>query len=103
MRRLFLDRHAWFVKGLEPESKSFAAWNTSNPTLILGGNMSSNVVGLFEKRLAEGFGLHEIAVLAATLEHLVHQEALVTLKAAYSSLNTSPEDVVSVEEARNIM
>lgn len=103
LRRLFLDRHAWFVKGLEPESRSFAAWNESRPTQILGKNISGKVTGMFEERLTEGFGLHEIAVLAATLEHLVHGEAMVTLKAAYASLKLSPEDVVGVEEAREIM
>merc|ERR1719316_2094793 len=65
--------------------------------------MSSNVVGLFENRLVEGFGLHEMGVLAATLEHLVHQEALVRLKAAYASHTYSAEDVVSPDESLAII
>ena len=44
------------------------------------------VQDLFEKRLAgKGFGLHELAVLAATVEHLVHSEALAKLGNAFNT------------------
>ena len=44
--------------------------------------MPSYVQDLFEKRLqGRGLHLHELAVLAATVEHLVHNEALSKLGA----------------------
>merc|ERR1719181_1189208 len=50
-----------------------------------------------------GFGVHELAVLAATLEHMVHKESLVRVSAAYRSLALSDEDVLGEEELENIM
>merc|ERR1719384_1316593 len=39
---------------------------------------------LFEERLSgRGLGMHEVAILAAALEHLIHDEAQERLKAAY--------------------
>jgi len=50
----------------------------------LKDRVSSEVINLMEGRLdGHGFGLHETSVLAATLEHLVHDEALERLGKAY--------------------
>ncbi|CAK0862346.1 unnamed protein product [Prorocentrum cordatum] len=53
MHRLFVQRHAWFVQGLDPAGES---WNTSASTL---------------------------AVMGATFENLVHAEALGRLEHTY--------------------
>jgi hypothetical protein len=85
LHRLFVQRHGWYVKGLEPAGDS---WNTTSqdlPTSLLKDRVSSEVIHLMEGRLdGHGFGLHETAVLAATLEHLVHDEALERLGKAYT-------------------
>jgi len=81
LHRLFMEKHGWFVKGLEPAGETF---NTSSPTHILRDRGADHIQGLFEERLgAHGFGIHEIAVLAATLENLAHEEAVDRLKGAY--------------------
>jgi len=81
LHRLFVQQHGWYVKGLEPAGDS---WNTTSPAGILKDKVSSEVVNLMELRLdGHGFGLHDTAVLAATLEHLVHDEALDRLGKAY--------------------
>ena len=67
---------------------------TGNPVQVLEEHVPSFVLSLFEDRLKEcicwkapnlascpvfqdqGLGLHELTVLAATLEHLIHDEAL---------------------------
>merc|ERR550514_1621174 len=55
LRRLFVERHAWFVKGLEPESRSWAAWQDAEPTAILKeAGASSGTMHLFESRFADG-------------------------------------------------
>mmetsp|Transcript_119481 Transcript_119481/g.230500 ORF Transcript_119481/g.230500 Transcript_119481/m.230500 type:complete len:578 (-) Transcript_119481:19-1752(-) len=101
--RLFVQRHAWFVVGLEP-FKSMSEWNSTSPVSVIDQRVPEYVAGLFHTRLGEhGFGLHELAVLAATLEHLVHKESLVRLSAAYKSLSFSKEDVLSKEEGDNVM
>merc|ERR1719214_151239 len=69
--RVFLARHAWFVIGLEP-FKAMASWNASSPTAILDQRVPEFITGLFSTRLGSaGFGIHELSVLAATLEHFV--------------------------------
>jgi len=105
LHRLFVQRHGWSVKGLQSESKSVAAWNASSPTaLFQTGKVSDGVTGAFEERVAEtGLGLHELAVLAATLEHLVHNEAMARLRLAYGAQGVTAEDVVGMTEAEEIM
>jgi hypothetical protein len=73
LHRLFVQRHAWYIRGLEPDGKSL---NASSPTEALEDHLPSYVQGLLESRLqGHGFTLHDAAVFAATLEHLIHKEA----------------------------
>merc|ERR1719161_2457245 len=101
--RVFLARHAWFVIGLEP-FKAMASWNASSPTSILDQRVPDFITGLFSTRLGKtGFGVHELSVLAATLEHFVHKESLLRLSAAYRSLTRSEEYVLAEEEVESVM
>jgi len=101
--RVFLARHAWFVIGLEP-FKAMASWNTSSPTSILDQRVPEFITGLFTSRLFKsGFGVHELSVLAATIEHFVHKESLVRLNTAYRSLGFSQEDSLGEEEVETVM
>merc|ERR1719198_438872 len=101
--RVFLARHAWFVIGLEP-FKAMASWNASSPTAILDQRVPEFITGLFSTRLGKtGFGIHELSVLAATLEHFVHKESLLRLSAAYKSLARAEEDVLAEEEVESVM
>jgi len=101
--RVFLARHAWFVIGLEP-FKAMASWDASSATAILDQRVPDFITGLFSTRLGvAGFGIHELSVLAATLEHLVHKESLLRLSAAYRSLGRSEEDVLGEEEVESVM
>merc|ERR1719230_2452492 len=100
LHRVFVQRHGWFIRALEPTGNALAAWNTSTPISILEERVPQHVQDLFEKRLGQhGLGLKELAILAGTLEHLVHVEALDRLKVAYSAKSFSQEDVLSEEEA----
>lgn len=101
LHRLFVQRHGWYVKGLEPAGES---WNTSSPAGILKEKVSSYVQNLFEERLGgKGFGLHETAVFASTLEHLVHDEALLRLSKAYNITNYSSEDHLRQIQAEDVI
>jgi hypothetical protein len=61
------------------------------------------VQDLFEERLkGRGLGMHEIAILAATLEHLIHNEAEGRLKKAYETKNISLEARLGVEETDEV-
>jgi len=100
LHRLFVQRHAWSVIGLDPAGDSMAVWNSSATTKILEKRVPEHVLGVFEERLGgRGLGLEELAVLAATLEHLVHKESMERLRVSYLAHNFSTEDVLSDTDA----
>jgi hypothetical protein len=104
LHRAFVQRHGWFIRGLEPEGRSVGDWNSSSPTSMLQEVVPPHITQLFEDRLGErGLGLKELAILASTLEHMVHTEALERLRVAYLASNYSLEDVLSEEEALNVL
>jgi len=101
LHRLFVQRHGLFIKGLEPGG---AGWSSSSPTEILDDRVPAFVQGLFEKRLnGRGMGLHEVAILAATLEHLFHDDATAKLKVAYTVNSALLLDPVSPQAAEDII
>lgn len=83
LHRFFAQRHGWFVKGLEPEgdarnASSAAALQEWVPSYLQ--NFLEELVG------GRGLYLKDLAVLAATLEDLIHKEAEQRLKTAYAAL-----------------
>merc|ERR1719436_1925561 len=102
LHRLFVLRHGMYVKGLEPGSQG---WNgTSSPTEVLDDRVPAYVQSLFEERLrGRGLGMHEVAILAATLEHLIHEEAQERLKAAYDVHAVSVETHLTAKEVETIV
>jgi len=96
LHRIFVDRHGWYVKGLDTVGES---WNSSSPAAIFQDHGGGEAHEFFDKRLSQhGFNLHHIAVLAATLEIFVHAETLDRLHAAYSLLNLSRHEDSGDEE-----
>jgi len=102
LHRTFVERHAWFVKGL---TTSGAAWNSSSPAAMIEQHVESDVHGMFQSRLdTHSFDLHHVAVLAATLEKLVHAETINHLHAVYKLLDLSHhEDEGSEEEVASVI
>merc|ERR1719322_2046750 len=89
LHRLFVNRHGWQVKGLEPGGE---AWTGVSPAVALGERVPSSVRDLFEERVGRrGLDLHELAVLASTLENLIHGEAVGRLRTAYELEQQSPQ------------
>lgn len=101
LHRFFVKKHGWFVKGLEsPES----AQNMSSPTGILKDRVPSYIEGMFEQRLGgRGFDLRHLAILASTIEHLVHDEAMGRLQSSYLAHGLVLADSVTEEEAGEII
>jgi len=59
---------------------------------------------LFEKRLGGmGFKLHELAVLAATIEHLIQEEAVSRLRSAFRIHDTSSAGILSDDDAKEML
>jgi hypothetical protein len=101
LHRLFVERHGWFVRGIEAGGET---WNSSSPAMVLEGRVPEHVQDLFEQRLGgHGFGLHDLAVLAATLEHLVHNESIERLRDTYSALQMPLDSAVSQEAVTEVI
>jgi len=73
LHRLFVQRHAWQVRGLEPGGEGWS--NNTSFADALGDTVPAKTQALFKERFGEeGASLHELAVLAALLESMVHVE-----------------------------
>merc|ERR1719230_2279383 len=101
LHRLFIQRHGWSIKGLDAAG---GHRNSTSSAGLLKEQVPAYIQDLFEKRLAgRGFGLHELGVLAATIEHLVHSEAIKRLGHAFRVHNFMPTDVLSESEADTVL
>jgi hypothetical protein len=104
LHRIFVQRHGWFIRALEPGNGSYAAWNTSTPTSVLEERVPAHITKLFEDRLGQhGLGLRELAILAATLEHMVHMEALQRLNVSYQGAGFDFDATLSNDEAIEVL
>jgi hypothetical protein len=101
LHRLFVLRHGWVIKGLGSEG---ASQNSSSPAGVLKDQVPAYIEGLFEQRLAgKGFGLREVAVLAATIEHLIHNEAVSKLGAAFTLHSLPVTSAISDADAIDVL
>jgi hypothetical protein len=101
LHRLFISRHGWNIKGLQSNN---AIWNHSSPAGVLKGQVPAYVQDLFEERLGnEGLGVHELAVLAATIEHLIHNEIVGKLGVVFDVLQMSPTSILGEAEADRVL
>jgi len=101
LHRLFVQRHGWYIKGLEPNGN---AWNSTSPSGVLKDRVSSYVEDLFEERLGgRGFSLDDTAVFAATLEHLIHDDNMNRLTKAYASKNIPSSNDLTISQADSVL
>merc|ERR1719506_1791794 len=101
LHRLFVARHGWQIKGLGPDA---AKQNSSSPAGVLKDQVPAYITGLFEERLAgKGFGLRELAILASTIEHMIHNEAVSRLGAVFDVLKLSVTSPISNDEASEVL
>lgn len=101
LHRFFVKKHGWFVNGLESAGSS---QNTSSATGILKDRVPSFIQGMFEQRLGgTGLDLRHLAILASTIEHLVHDEAMGRLQSSYSAHGLLHTDFVTEQEAGGII
>ena len=97
LHRYFVQRHEWNIEGLDRAADN---QEKSSAAAILMGR----VPGFIMERLQEAFGcmslkFHELAIVAATLEHLIHGETTKRLRIAYEALDRSTDDFLKNIEA----
>jgi hypothetical protein len=101
LHRIFLHRHGWSIEGLDSAGQSL---NNSSPTGMLKDRVPAYVQDIFEKRLAgKGLGLYELAVLASTIEHLIHSEALSKLGAIFSLHQLAPTSLLNDTDVNEVL
>jgi len=101
LHRLFVQRHGWQFVGLDSGGES---WESVSPAMALRDRMPQDLHKLFEARLQEhGLNLHELAVLAATLENMVHAENDVRLQAVMNAFGKPLNGNMNGSEATDVI
>jgi hypothetical protein len=101
LHRLFVQRHGWIIKGLHAAGEHRNSTSTAG---LLKEQVPGYLQDLFEERLGgRGFGVHELAVLAATIEHLVHKEAIKRLGEAFKVHGHLPTSLLSIRQVDNVL
>lgn len=101
LHRLFVQRHGWSVKGLHVAGTHR---NSSSRVGLLKEHVPAYLQDIFEKRLAgRGVGVHELSVLAATIEHLVHNEVIKRLGYAFQVQKLLPTDKLSMKQVDRVL
>lgn len=96
LHRLFVMRHGWNIVGLGFHS---AESNSTSNEGILKDQVPAYLQNMFEKELGtKGLGLHELSVMAAALEHLIHKESVSKLGSIFKIFKVFP--TAKVNEAR---
>jgi len=97
LHRFFVQR-GWFIRGLEPSDRS------QDSSAVLQEWVPSFLQGFLEELAGgRGISLRELAVLAATLEDLVHKETLGRLEQAYEALQLPLSGQVSEKQSREVL
>lgn len=101
LHRLFVQLHGWYIKGLEPNGD---ARNITGPSESLKDWVPSHLQTFLEKRVhGKGFDLRELAVLAATIEDLVHKESIERMQESYKQFGFSHSDILTPTDAKNLV
>jgi len=101
LHRVFIQRHGWSIQGLDPAGDS---WNSSSPSGVLADQVPSYIQNMFEQRLGgRGLGLNDLAVFAATMEHLIHNEAIGRLGSAMNLRDLLPTASMTTADADQVL
>jgi len=87
LHRLFVKRHGWFIRGLEPGNSSWTPQRLPNgklPPAWVKEWVASFLLERLEHQSAHhGVNLRDLAAIAATIEDLAHKEVELRLKKIY--------------------
>jgi hypothetical protein len=94
LHRYFVQRHGWHIDGIADSGKpSFDG--EAAITGILQEKVPAFIMKLFEETFGStGLLLHEIAIFAATIEHIIHDEATDRLSDLYNVFGKSREQSI---------
>eukprot|EP00929_Paragymnodinium_shiwhaense_P081806 TRINITY_DN428_c0_g4_i2.p2 TRINITY_DN428_c0_g4~~TRINITY_DN428_c0_g4_i2.p2 ORF type:complete len:562 (-),score=177.57 TRINITY_DN428_c0_g4_i2:90-1775(-) len=94
LHRYFVQRHGWQIDGLD-----ITAAGASDGNGIARQQVPNFMIELFDEAFGNsGLMLHELALFAATLEHLIHDETTDRLHDVYKGLSYSLDGSLSEAE-----
>merc|ERR1719414_445220 len=102
LHRYFNNRHGWFVRGLEPGNATWSMPPNAFPgTIFIKEWVPSFLQETLEQRPggASGADIHDLAVLAATMEDLINKETRDKLSLAYSAEEISVSATLNKTDA----
>jgi len=101
LHRLFNQRYGWQIKGLESGG---GAWDSDSPVVAMGDRVPAGMRELFEHRLGNyGLNLHELAVLAATMDNMFRTDVAARLQIVYEAHGIGKHAQLGRHEAMNAM
>jgi len=107
LHRYFLHRHGWFIRGLEPGNSSWTPLRRpdgSLPPAFVKEWVPTFLQNSIERRGGDhGMDLRDMAIMAATLEDLVHKEVETRLKMVYDVHLKPVDEIMPREQADEVL
>lgn len=113
LHRFFVQKHSWYIRGLEPGNASaIEAVAGGNQTQLKMRQQWENVAewvpGYLQKFVEEmqsgrGINLRELAVLAATFEDLIHKEAIQRVNMTFIALELPFNTLLNEDQLREAL
>eukprot|EP00927_Polykrikos_kofoidii_P004065 TRINITY_DN11612_c0_g1_i1.p1 TRINITY_DN11612_c0_g1~~TRINITY_DN11612_c0_g1_i1.p1 ORF type:complete len:592 (+),score=70.55 TRINITY_DN11612_c0_g1_i1:93-1778(+) len=101
LRRLFVQRHGWHIDGLEHIGTEDVGESTAR---LLRGRVPAFLMSRFEEAFGStGLQLHELAIFATALEHIIHDEATDRLNSLYATMGWSTLERLTTAKARKVL
>jgi predicted SAM-dependent methyltransferase len=99
LHRYFVQRHGWHIDGLDRSASDFSEQDS-----ISRQQVPAFLMDVFSEAFGQtGLMLHELAIFAATLEHMIHNEATERLKDVYKVLDYSTHNQLEVQQVQVAM
>lgn len=101
LHRLFVQRYGWLIKGLAPEG---GAWDSDSPIKAMGDRVPEKMRELFDHRLGNyGLSLHELAVVAVSMDQMIHTDVTARLKIVFASYFWHEDAQLNWDNAYRVM
>jgi len=101
LHRFFAQR-GWFIRGLEPGTGAQSGISGNHPQGLQEW-VPTFLQNFLDKIGGRGIGLRELAILAATLEDLVHKETLGRLEKAFHALELHHSAELNQEQIQEVL
>jgi len=101
LHQYFLRRHSWYVRGLNPAGDGRQPPDHKE---ALRSRVAGHLLELMEQKVgAQGLNLKTLAVVVATLEHLLHGDERQRLKQSWTVHDLKPEDLTDAEGLQSVL